>query len=102
MDSRPYKYVFSPLAEEDLIDVIKYLESSSQHMANRLIDEIQDAIVNLCDFPFSRPLVLDDMLRKKGYRILGIKGFNVFYVVKEHTIIIRRILHGRRNFKNLI
>jgi len=102
MDSRPYNYVFSPLAEEDMADIFAYLDLSSHHAANRLIDEIQSAILNLCDFPFSRPLVLDDVLRKKGYRILGVKGFSIFYVLEGQTIVIRRILHGRRNFERLL
>ncbi|MCL2422088.1 MAG: type II toxin-antitoxin system RelE/ParE family toxin [Defluviitaleaceae bacterium] len=101
MDEKRYKYEFSPLAVDDLTEIFEYiaLASSSIQIAENLIDEMQTAVENLCDFPFSHPLVKDSILRKKGYRLLVVKNYNIFYVVKEKRIIIRRVLHGKRNFE---
>ena len=104
MDERPYRYEFSPLAEWDLNDIFDYisLELSSPQAAERLIDNIQTAIEQVCDFPFSRPLVSNKVLRKKGYRLLVVQNFNLFYIVECHTVIIRRILYSRRNYESLL
>jgi plasmid stabilization system protein ParE len=100
MDKRPYSYVFSSLAADDLNGIFDYitLDLLAPQAAERLIDSIQLEVENLCHFPFSQPLLNDRLLRKKGYRILVVQNFNLFYVVKENTIIIRRVLHSRRNF----
>jgi len=91
MDKRPYNYEFSPLAEQDLHEIFEYisLELFAPTSADSLMDEMQSAVESLCDFPFSRPLLKDDTLRKKGYRLLVVRNYNIFYVVKEQTIIIR-------------
>ena len=104
MDERPYRYEFSPLAEWDLNDIFDYisLELSSPQAAERLIDNIQKAIEQVCVFPFSRSLVSNKVLRKKGYRLFVVQNFNLFYIVKGQKIIIRRILYGRRNYESLL
>jgi plasmid stabilization system protein ParE len=59
MDKRPYEYEFSPLAEQDLVEIFEYIstaESSSQ-TALKIIDDIQEAVEKVCELPFSMPLV---------------------------------------------
>ena len=104
MGKKPYRYEFSPLAELDLNDIFDYisLELFSPQAADRLIDNIQKAVEQVCVFPFSRPFVSNKVLRKKGYRLLVVQNFNLFYIVKGQTIIIRRILYGRRNYESLL
>ena len=70
--------------------------------AEKLIDDIQEAIEGLCAFPFSRPLAKDLVLSRKGYRLLIVKNFNVFYVVTGKSIVIRRVMYGRRQFETLL
>ena len=78
---RPYSYEFSPLAEQDLNDIFDYisLELFSQQAAEQLIDVIQTAVEKVCDFPFSRPLLRNKVLREKGYRLLVVRNFNPAY-----------------------
>ena len=104
MDCKPYDYEFSPLAEKDLNNIFEYiaLELSSPEAAEHLIDRIQDAVERLCDFPFSCPLLTDSTLQKKGYRLLVVQNFNLFYVVEKQTVIIRRILYGRRDYESIL
>ena len=104
MGKKPYRYEFSPSAVDDLTEIFDYvtLELSSPLAAEKLIDEIQEAVENLCEFPFSRPLVKDRTLSKKGYRLLVVKNFNIFYVIRGEVVVIRRVLHGRRKFESLL
>ena len=104
MGKKPYRYEFSPLAERDLNDIFDYisLELSSLQAAERLIDDIQAAVEQVCDFPFSRPLLSNKILRKKGYRLLVVRNFNLFYIVEGQMVIIRRVLYSRRNYEGLL
>jgi len=104
MEHRPYNYVFTPLEEQDLNDIFDYisLDLSSPQAAERLIDSIQAAVEKVCEFPFSRPLIADKILRDKGYRIIMVANFNLFYIVDSQTVVIRRVLYGRRNYETLL
>ena len=104
MDKRPYSYEFSPLSEYDLNEIFDYLVSElfSPQAAEQLIENIQDAVERVCEFPFSRPLLTNTILRGKGYRLLVVQNFNIFYVVENQTVVIRRILHGSRNYESML
>jgi len=104
MDNKVYHYEFSPLAENDLDEIFEYisLDLSAPKAALGLIDAIQAAVEDVCIFPFSRPLLKNKMLREKGYRLLVVKNFNLFYVVEGNIVIIRRVMHGSRNYESLL
>lgn len=103
MDENQYDYEFSPLAERDLDEIFDYItrELCSPQATEDLIDKIQSAVERVCEFPFSCPLLGNPTLRKKGYRLLIVESLNIFYVV-EGKVVIRRILHGRRNYECLL
>jgi len=104
MDKRPYSYEFSPLAEQDLNEVFDYIatELLSPEVAENLINNIQDSVEKLCGFPFSRPLLKNKRLREKGYRLLIVQNLNLFYIIEEQKIVIRRVLHSKRNFESIL
>lgn len=104
MGEKPFDYQFSPLAEKDLDDIIDYIarDLSAPQAASDLIDRIQSAVEHICDFPFSRPLLKNRVLRKKGYRLLIVDRFNLFYVVEGNVLVIRRVMHGSRDYVNLL
>ena len=106
MDHQKYNYKFSPLAEQDIDEILEYisLELAAPQAALSLIDKIQKAnrFVYSCCSPFSRPLLKNGVLRKKGYRILVVQNFNLFYVVEDNIIIIRRVIYGKRNYEDLL
>ncbi|MCP4148635.1 MAG: type II toxin-antitoxin system RelE/ParE family toxin [bacterium] len=41
-------------------------------------------------------------IRDRGYRMLIVENYLVFYVLKEKIIQIRRILHSARNYEFLL
>ena len=104
MENRPYNYEFSPLAEQDLNEIFDYiaLELSALQAAVKLIDKIQEEVEKVCDFPFSRPLLRNRVLREKGYRLLVVQNFNLFYTVERQTVVIKRVMHGKRNYESLL
>ena len=104
MENRPYNAVFMPKARKDINDICDYisLELNSPEAAERLIDKIQTEVERVCEFPFSRPLLADNILMSKGYRYILVNNFNVFYNIKDQTIFIQRVLYGRRNYEMLL
>jgi addiction module RelE/StbE family toxin len=104
MEQRPFKYEFTPLAEQDLNDIFDYIsiELSSPQAAERLINKIQAAVESVCDFPFSRPLLTNKTLRDKGYRLITVDNFYLFYVIKNKSVVIRRVTYNRRDYEALL
>ena len=101
---RQYKYQFTPLAEQDLNEIFDYisLELFTPLSAEKLIERIQTAVERVCEFPFSCPLLNDAILREREYRLLVVDNFNLFYIVRDETVIIMRVLYGRRNYESLL
>jgi len=44
------------------------------------------------------PLVKDERLSEKGYRIIPVDNYIVFYVVTKKNVQVRRIIYGKRNY----
>ena len=101
-----YKILRTDKAEDQLRDIIYYIadESGSIDIALKYLDEIEEAINRLQDFPNSGSIPRYSILRKQGYRVLILQKHIVFYKVNEEdkTAIIYAIVDGRREYKNLI
>lgn len=91
-----------PLAEQDLKDIIDYLNVLSLQAALKIYDEIIENISSLEQIPMRCPLVKNTVLRAKEYRMLMVHNFIVFYVISGKTVQIRRILYGRRQYEFLL
>lgn len=92
------------MAEQDLDEIMTYISFDlfSPQSADRLLDRIEEEVDSVCNFPFSRPLVNDPILRGKGYRIIVVENFNLFYIIEDNVIVIYRVLYGRRNYAELL
>jgi len=93
---------YLPIAQQDLEEILTYIEKDNVIAAASFIDEIDQKISQLTQFPYLGTIPKDDRLEKLGYRVLIIKQYIVFYVVKESVIEIRRIFHGRRQYDFLL
>ena len=104
MEQKPFNYVFTPLAEQDMDEIFNYISSElyNPQAADRLINRIQEEVERICAFPYSRPLLFNKILNAKGYRMIIVDNFNLFYVIKNKTVIIRRVLYGRRNYETIL
>ncbi len=97
-----YKIVYLPVAERDLSEIFKYINRDSPSAALSLLDKIDEHISRLADFPQLGKTPQDNRLQKLGYKMLIINNYLVFYVVKQKTVEIRRILHGKRKYEFLL
>jgi len=94
-----YKVKIYPAAQQDLNDIVDYLNTLSPDAAIKYYDRIVEKIGSLAEMPERRPLLKDPQLRLRGYRTLIVDNYMVFYVVKGDTVQIRRILFGRRQYE---
>jgi toxin ParE1/3/4 len=97
-----YKLRLFPIAKQDLQDIVDYVNEQSSDEAFKLYDEIIENIGLLSQLPLRCPLVKSTVLRAKGYRVLLVQSFLVFYIVNAETVEIRRILHGKRQYDFLL
>jgi addiction module RelE/StbE family toxin len=97
-----YKVKIYPAAEQDLLDIIDYLNTLSPNAALKYYDLLTDEIASLSRMPERCPRPKDLALAAKGYRYLIVEKYLVFYVVVGDTVQIRRILYGKRDYQSIL
>lgn len=97
-----YHIEYLPIAYEDLEEVFSYIASDSYGAASDLLNEIDKSIQHLEDFSNIGTTPKNKRLAGKGYKILIVNDYLVFYIVIGEIIEIRRILSGRRNYAKLL
>lgn len=98
--AKKFRIEYLPIAEKDLVDIFEYILSDNPSAATSFLDQIDDTISKLEDFPFMGVMPKDSRLKYLGYRILIVDSYLVFYVVDEADELaeIRRIIHGKRQY----
>lgn len=94
-----YNIKIFPLAKQDLLDIIDYLNTLSLQAAIRQYDSIIEKIGSLTDMPNRCPMIKLPQLRQRGYRVLIVDNYSVFFIVNGNTVEVRRILYGRRKYE---
>ena len=84
------------LANEDLLDIWRYIAQNNIEAADRLLDKINTKCQLLADSP--RAGVRRDDLAP-GLLCLLEGKYLIFYRIIDETVEILRILHGARNLK---
>jgi len=89
-------------AERDLDDIFDYILRDNPTAAADLLDQFDKAISNLSQNPKMGVIPKDDRLKNLGYRMLIVERYLVFYVIKNRTVQLRRIIHGARRYGFLL
>lgn len=97
-----YEVRIFPAAQQDLLDVIDYLNTLSKEAARNYYDRLTNDIASLGMMPERCPRPRDLALAAKGYRYLVVGNYLVFYVVSGNIVQIRRILYARRDYQQLL
>ena len=101
-----YKIQISDTAEKDLSEILDYISIRLQEpvVALNLLHRIQKEILSLHRMPERYRLVTDDYLAARGFRILRVENYLVFYTVdQEHSMVnIVRVLYGKREWNTLL
>ncbi len=99
-----YKIKYLPSSVQDLETILDYISNDNPSAAVNLVDKIDKAVGTLSIFPLKGCIPKDERLEKLGYRILVIKNYLVFYVVKSNPneVEIRRVLSSRQKYEFLL
>ena len=89
---------YLPIAQQDLVDILEYIQIDNPSAALNLLGEIDQVISGLEDFPQLGFIPKDNHLKNLGYRILVVNNYLVFYVILNESVEIRRIIHGKRKY----
>lgn len=102
MAKNKFEIVYLPVAQRDIKDIVSYIKRDSPNAAMKMIKTFDERIKILADFPESGKVPKDVRLKYSGYRIVVVGNYLVFYVIKNNTVEIRRILHGKRDYGFLL
>jgi toxin ParE1/3/4 len=100
--TRPYDIRYLRTAERDLIDIFEYIKKDNPAAAFSQLERFDTSISQLALTPFLGTIPKDERLKRLGYRILIVDKYLVFYIVKNKTVQIRRIIHGARRYSFLL
>lgn len=89
------QFVLHPEAYSDLTEIWEYIAADNLNAADRVLDEIHEAIALLLRFPHaghSRP-----DLTSRPLRFHVVRDYVIAYAGDEEPLPVIAILHGRRN-----
>ena len=97
-----YNVVFLQIALDDLEQIVTYVARDNTNAALKLHDRIIETASKLSEFPMMGRLVPDEKIGKHGFRMIGHGNYTLFYKVYENNVVVLRVLHGARDYPNLL
>ena len=98
--------VLTRTAEADLEDTVDYIAHvlDNRPAAERLLDQIEQQVLKLLEYPEAHPMVADTHLRERGIRVFSVNNYLGLYRVRtdERKVVLLRFLHGRRDWQTLL
>ena len=88
-------------AIKDLEEIIIYASENGKTYVNELIDELDDKISILKQFPNMGKVYNNIQLINK-YHVILINQYLIFYMINNKSIVIHRIIHNKRNYMSFI
>lgn len=90
------------VAEDDLADIASYIQIDDSKAAEAFLERIEKNFANLEQHPRLGRIPVDEELRKLGYRFLIVGDYLIFYTIRRKEIFIHRVIHGARDYKDLL
>ena len=99
-----YSLRYIPRYEEDLNEIVDYivLKLHNPESAMKLIDKIENAILERLNCPVSFALFQSNRKRKNPYYRIYVDNFTIYYVVINDVMEVRRVLYKGRDADNII
>lgn len=89
------EFVLHPDAAKDLDEIWEYIAADNIDAADRVREEIYDAIQSLIPFPYVGHTRPD--LTSRPLRFQTVRDYVIVYAPDEKPLAIIAVLHGRRN-----
>jgi plasmid stabilization system protein ParE len=88
-------FVLHPAAFTDLEEIWEFIAADSLDAADRVLEEIFEALHSLVPFPLVGHIRAD--LTARPLRFHPVRDFLIAYASDEKPLVVLAILHGRRN-----
>lgn len=104
MEKNKYTIKYSATYINQFNKILKYIANNlnnkiaAENFYNEVIKEIETRSYN----PTSYEKYISIRERKNAYYRIYVKSYTIFYIVKDNTMEVRRILFSRRNFDKLV
>ncbi len=101
--AKKYKVIWSRIAEEDLISIIKYIHSNNPIAAKNSLKEIKSNASNLNGFPQRGRIVPE--LKENGilqYRELIIAPWRIIHRISDSNVYVLSVIDSRRNVEDIL
>lgn len=90
------------LAEQDLTEIYEYIAVDNPPAAERLLQRMEKGLRALATQPLLGRIPRDPDIERLGYRYLLIGEYLVFYRLESSVVLVHRILHGARNYADIV
>jgi addiction module RelE/StbE family toxin len=99
-----FKLRYSPLFYDDLDRITNYilLELKNEIATKAFIYDIETAIKKRLENPLQGAIYPSMRRREYEYRRILVGDYLIFYVVLGRTMIVRRLLYGRRDLDKIL
>ena len=99
-----YEIRYLPLARKDLADIATYIADhlKASKAAMDLLNDLDKSISGLKQFPYSCKVYQTIKVLENEYRLLPVKNYAVFYVVKEKVVEIHRVIYAKMDLTKII
>ena len=96
---KEYEVQITKTAEDDLEEIWNYIAMDSINNAINFINQIEERIYSLEQFPVREPLIPENKIIGGKYRHLMHGEYRVIYKVFHNDVFVMRIIHGSRLLK---
>lgn len=95
---------YSPLFYDDLDKITNYIlfDLKNEIATKTFIHDVETAIKKRLENPLHAVIYPSIRRRKHEYRRILVGNYLIFYVVIERTMIVRRLLYGRRDLDRIL
>lgn len=102
--AKTFRLFYSPFFYEDLSRIVDYIlsELKDEAAAVSLVDGVEVAIRERLTNPLSTAAYQSVAERQNPYRRIIVGNYLIFYVVIDDTMIVRRMLYGRRDLDKIL
>ncbi|GBF10618.1 type II toxin-antitoxin system RelE/ParE family toxin [Tepidibacillus infernus] len=97
-----YKVELLPSAYSDLDEIFDYIMIDNPQAAANMLETIIDSLRRLENYPHSGKLLHERSLIKFNFRMIIVDPYIVFYRLIDNKILVYRILHGARNYSQIL
>ena len=95
---KSYNVELLSAADDDLDDIFNYILLDNPEAANEVLDRVMTSLKHLEKFPYAGSKIMEDSLSSFEFRMVISEPYIAFYRVIENTVYIYRILHGARDY----